>query len=120
MKKEIKCYRCGNIIEINPKKLSQQITCHHCQGKMDLDKKSKRRFNIMRYTFIILMSLVLVTLIFMVTRSTVMIVCMTILLAFGLSSLADIVALWLTYIFFGLSYEHIEIDKKQNKNKNKK
>lgn len=120
MKKEIKCYRCGNAIEINPKNLSQQVTCHHCQGKMDLDKKTKREFTIIRYIFIILMSLLLVTLIFLVTRSTVMIVALTILLAFGLSSLSDTVALWLTYMLFGLSYEHIEVDKKQKKNNKKK
>ena len=53
MKKEIKCYRCGNIIEINPKKLSQQITCHHCQGKMDLDKKTRVLNKIANYPLFI-------------------------------------------------------------------
>ena len=35
-----------------------QVTCPHCQGKMDLDKKTKTKYTVLRYIFIVLVSFV--------------------------------------------------------------
>lgn len=115
MKNEVKCYRCGHKIDVNSKNLSEQVTCPHCQGKMDLNKKTKTKYTVLRYIFIVLVSFVFVTMIFAVTKSTAMIVALTILLAFGLSTVSEKVGLWLTYKLFGLNYEHVEVDKKNKK-----
>lgn len=115
MKNDVKCYRCGHIIDVNSKKLSEQVTCPHCQGKMDLDKKTRIKYTVLRYIFIVIISFAFVTLIFLVTKSTAMIVALTILLAFGLSTISSNVGLWLTYKLFGLKYEHKEVDKKSKK-----
>ena len=82
---------------------------------MDLNKKTKTKYTVLRYIFIVLVSFVVVTMIFAVTKSTAMIVALTILLAFGLSTVSEKVGLWLTYKLFGLSYEHVEADKKNKK-----
>ena len=82
---------------------------------MDLDKKTKTKYTVLRYIFIVLVSFVFVTMIFAVTKSTAMIVALTILLAFGLSTVSEKVGLWLTYKLFGLNYEHVEVDKKNKK-----
>ena len=65
MKNEVKCYRCGHKIDVNSKNLSEQVTCPHCQGKMDLDKKTKTKYTVLRYIFIVLVSFVFVTMIFL-------------------------------------------------------
>lgn len=119
MKNEVKCYRCGHVILLEAKKLSEEVTCPHCQGKMELDKKTMTKYKILRYAFIVIISFVFVTLIFLLTNSTSLIVALTILLAFVLASISEKVGLWLTYKLFGLKYEHKDVPKKDKNKKNK-
>lgn len=121
MKNELKCYRCGTKIDIDRKKLSDTVTCPHCNGKMTLDKKTNRWVKVFRVLFIILGSFILLLTISRVTSSTTVLILATVGLALLVSLVADTASLWLAYITVGLRYEHIETDKEaRDKKKNKK
>lgn len=42
--KEVRCYRCGNVVKIDKKNVGEFISCGHCHAQMKIDKKSKFRF----------------------------------------------------------------------------
>ena len=120
MKNELKCYRCGTKINIDSKKLSDTVTCPHCQGKMSLDKKTSRWCKIYRTIFIIIFSFVFIILAFRYIESSAFLILTVVMLALLISMIADTASLWLTYVTVGLNYEHVEEAKDKDKNKKNK
>ncbi len=57
MNKTIRCYRCGTEFAI-PKKDNEVLHCPHCQGKMQLSRKTKTRKNIALYSIYFLVSFI--------------------------------------------------------------
>ena len=119
MKNDVKCYRCGTPIVLNNKTIGEVVTCPHCQGKMSLDKKTNRWYKVYRYVFILLVSLLLIFGLFQVTTNFIILILACILISFFISSVADGVALWLTYKTVGLSYAHVETEKELKKHSKK-
>lgn len=121
MKNEVKCYRCGTSYKLAFKTVDQEVKCPHCQGIMTLDKKSKTWFNVYKYLFILLVSLVLVTVVNLFTSSMIILLLTAFLIAFLVVMAADKVGLWMLYLTVGASYMHIETDKeKRNREKEEK
>ncbi len=120
MKNELKCYRCGTKINIDCKKLSDTVTCPHCQGKMSLDKKTSKWCKFYRILFTLIFSFVFVLTAFRYIESSAFLILTVVMLALLISMVSDIVSLWLTYVTVGLNYEHVEEVKDKNKNKKNK
>ena len=120
MKNELKCYRCGTKIDIDRKKLSDTVTCPHCQGKMSLDKKTNKWCRIYRILVTLVFSFVFVITAFRYIKSSTFLILTVVTLALLISMISDSLSLWLTYVTVGLNYEHIEEAKDKDKKKNKK
>lgn len=121
MKNTVKCYRCGTENKLTLKTVNEEVNCPHCQGIMTLDKKSKTWFNIYKYLFILIVSLVLVTVVNLFTTNILVLLLTAFLIAFLVVAAADKVGLWMLYLTVGANYTHIETEKeKRNREKEEK
>lgn len=121
MKNTVKCYRCGTENKLTLKTVAEEVKCPHCQGTMSLDKSSKFWFNFFKYFFILLVSLVLVTIINIFTTNILILLLTAFLIAFIVVAAADKVGIWMLYLTKGATYIHIETEKeKRNREKEEK
>lgn len=123
--KEVKCYRCGKVHELNYKTIKQTISCSHCHGSMTFDLKSIRKLKAMRYLFVVVIVSILMLGFQMVeTMNSYTTLILTCMFAMVFSLWSDRLCLYATYRFMNVNYVecHPE-DKKKNtkpKQKNKK
>ena len=54
MKNNIKCYQCGKEYDIETKNVKEIISCGHCHKQMRIDDRSKKKFRLVRYLFVLL------------------------------------------------------------------
>lgn len=123
MTKEIKCYRCGKVHNLNYKTIKQTICCTHCRAHMTFDLKSIRKLKTMRYLFVILIVGILMFGLQQIEGiNSYMVLIVTCMCAVVLSLYSDKLCLFATYKFMNVNYIecHPEDKKKTTKVKNNK
>ena len=123
MKNTIKCYRCGTEYPA-PDKEYQEVRCPHCQGKMQLDKKTKRLITVIRIAFYVIVCLLVIALQFLIPYDLVasnrivfmLAACIAFFCAFYFS---EGIAAKIVASTSGLHYIH-EYDKSDEKKEKKK
>lgn len=123
MTKEIKCYKCGKVHDLNYKTVKQTISCSHCHAHMTFDLKSIRKLKIMRYLFVIVIVGALMLGFKQVeslnSYTTLILTCM---FAMVFSLWSDRLCLYATYRLMNVNYVecHPEDKKRVTKPKDKK
>ena len=116
MKKEVKCYRCGKVYDLNRKTIEEVISCGHCHQTMRITKKSRNKFNIIRFLFILILSSVVTLLVYSLESTYKILILLAFLMIIILAAdKADRGCLILTYYLFGLEYEEYHEIKKTKK-----
>ncbi len=123
MKKNyIKCPRCGTEYELTIKKVFSGVSCPHCNKKMMMDDKTKKRLKFFRY---IIVFVICIAVMFSVKEaleeSTVfgLLAVITLLaVMYALSQYADKLCGRILFYTFGLNYvEYVENNNKKEKKK---
>lgn len=123
MKKNyVKCPRCGTEYELTIKKVFSGVSCPHCNKKMMMDAKTKKRLKFFRY---ILVFAICIAVMFSVkealeesTAFGLLAVMALLAVMYTLSQYADKLCARLLFYTFGLNYvEYVENNNKKEKKK---
>lgn len=116
MAKEVKCYKCGKVHELNYKTVKQTISCTHCHAHMTFDLKSIRKLRMMRYLFVaVIVALLMFGFQQVESLNSYMTLILTCMGAMVFSLWSDRLCLYATYRFTNVNYVecHPE-DRKRN------
>ena len=108
MKNNIKCYQCGKEYDIETKNVKEIISCGHCHKQMRIDDRSKKKFRLVSYLFVLLICLAIALSMNQATNNSLMILMVTLMIAMIFANYADKWCLILTDMIFGLTYEKYE------------
>lgn len=103
---QVKCQRCGKVIELNAKTARKKIKCPHCNLIMKQDKKTDRKLMFAKFAYVFAFILI-VSLIYSLFREVIDdLFSIVIILIAGLVSAgtSDFVADQLVFKIFGKSY----------------
>ena len=121
MAKEIKCYRCGKIHELDYKNINEIIECSHCHGNMHFSKSSRTKAFILKYVLLVLF-VFLINIIFAIIGFVNFTAMMVIIVIVGVffTTMIDKPCIYLTYRFLGGSYDEFHpADPRKKSKKNK-
>ena len=127
MKKNfVKCSRCGNEYNVSLSNVYKGVSCPHCNKKMTMDDKTKKRLKYTRYVFVLLVSIATMYPLVKLTEDldgiSLFIVIGMLAVVFALAQVADKVCGFLLYHTYGFSYvEYVAppVSKDIKKGKNK-
>lgn len=119
MEKDIRCYRCGKIHQLNYKTVKQNITCSHCKSVMTFDFPTVRKLKIIRYFVVALVvSVILFGLSRLSDTTSFMLTIITCIIATAFALISDQLCLYITVFLLNGKYtEYIKEDKKTSKKK---
>lgn len=114
MKKEVKCYKCGKVYQIDrwhPKKL---LECSHCHANMAIDYSTQRLF---KYVRILIVTIIVAILMYGCSRlgniTSYIAMIITVSIAIVITQFSDQICLIIVNQIFGLKYEmYIKQDKR--------
>ena len=125
MKKNIvTCPRCGTQYELTIDKVFKGVTCPHCNKKMMMDNKTKKRLKLIRYVFVLVICLIVM----LPTKSVleksealgILVVVGLLALMYTLSQFADRICGRILFHTFGFNYvEHVDIPVQEKKKEKK-
>lgn len=112
-KNSVKCPRCGKEYDLTLKQIFKGVSCPHCNKKMMMDDKTKKRLKYIRYVFVLGVSIAtmypLVKLMEDLDGVTMFIVLGMLAVVFALAQVADKVCGYILYHTFGFTYvEYVE------------
>ena len=121
----VKCPRCGIEYNVSLSNVYKGVTCPHCNKKMTMDDKTKKRLKYTRYIFVLLVSITTMYPLVKLTEDldgiSLFIVMGMLAIVFALAQVADKVCGFLLYHTFGFSYvEYVAPPTKKNIKKGKK
>ena len=124
-KNSVKCPRCGKEYDLTLKQIYKGVSCPHCNKKMMMDGKTKKRLKYIRYLFVLVVSVAtmypLVKLMKDLDGVTMLIVLGMLAVVFALAQVADKVCGYLLYHTFGFTYvEYVETPVKKDNRTGKK
>ncbi len=125
-KEAVRCYHCGKIYDLSKDTIREVISCSHCHRSMKLDRKSERRFNIVRYFLVLFISMNVIVLLTLLLKNTLLVMLASFALAMLLTSSTEHLCLRITHSLFGLTYEeyHPEeierLEKEEDRQREKK
>lgn len=121
-KNRVKCPRCGTEYDLTIEKIFKGVSCPHCNKKMMMDNKTKKRLKLFRYIFVCAICLIVM---FSVKESLekstafgLLLVIALLAVMYTLSQYADRLCGRILFHTFGFSYvEYIETDNAKVKGK---
>lgn len=121
-KNSVKCPRCGTEYDLTIEKVFKGVSCPHCNKKMMMDNKTKKRLKLFRY---ILVCAICVAVMFSVkegleesTAFGLLLVIALLAVMYTLSQYADKLCGRILFHTFGLNYvEYVENEDKKVKKK---
>ena len=124
-KNSVKCPRCGKEYALTLKQIYKGVSCPHCNKKMMMDDKTKKRLKYIRYIFVLGVSIAtmypLVKLMEDLDGISMFIVIAMLAIVFALAQVADKVCGFLLYHTFGFNYvEYVEPPVRKDTRKGKK
>lgn len=119
-KNRVKCPRCGTEYDLTIQKIFKGVSCPHCNKKMMMDTKTKKRLKLFRY---IIVCVVCVAVMFSVkdaleksTAFGLLLVIALLAVMYTLSQYADRLCGRILFYTFGFNYvEYVEEEKKVKK-----
>lgn len=114
MTRSVKCYRCGQPIELNYKNIRQTISCSHCHAKMTYDLRSIRKLKMVRYLFVLAVAAFLVAGFMQVQNmNSYTLLIVTCMCAIVISLWADKLCLYISYYLLKGEYVEYHPDDKR-------
>lgn len=121
-KNTVKCPRCGTEYKLTVQKVFDGVSCPHCNKKMMMDKKTKRRLKFLRYLVVFGICVIV-----MYSAKTsieknyafgILVVITLLAVMYLLSQFADRLCGRLLFHTVGLNYvEYVEEEKKEQRKK---
>lgn len=119
-KNEIICPRCGTSYQISLNQVFKGVKCPHCQKKMMVDSKTKKRLRIVRYLVVLIICMITM---FVINKAlshseafALLMVAIVAAVMYLFAQIADKACGFILYHTIGLTYEeYIEKDKVKKK-----
>ncbi len=115
MKSVVKCYRCGKEYDLDNRNIKEIISCSHCHQQMKFTEKTRKRFRLVRYFFVLLICLMLAFGMSLVTQNNYIVLLVMMFAAMGIAGFSDRWCMVLTDRIFSLEYEEYHPEKPSKK-----
>lgn len=121
-KNSVKCPRCGREYDLTIEKVFKGVSCPHCNKKMMMDTKTKKRLKLFRYIFVCAISIAVMFSAKEALETSmafgILLVMALLAVMYTLSQYADRLCGRLLFHTFGFTYtEYVEIENKKVKRK---